>query len=477
MSSSCDVIAPVEQRAEWAACQLDPFYFLDRYCHVYDATAAEWVPFRLWAAQVGPLDLIDREQLVCILKARQLGMTWLVLGYILWRMIFWPACTALVFSKREEEAIYLLGDERLRGMWRRLPKWMQVPSASPAGAKAWALANGSICRAFPSNAGDSYTATLALVDEADLVPDLGNLLSRVKPTIDAGGKLILLSRADKSRPESAFKRVYRAAKAGRSPWKQVFLPWHSHPGRDALWYEAKRKDIMDRTGSLDELHEQYPATDTEALAPRSLDKRITSSWLERCYVECEPLRQLPDEAPSIPGLVVFKLPEPGRRYAIGGDTAEGNPTSDDSAATVLDAATGEEVANLVGKLQPSTFGAHLDALAAWYNDAGVMVERNNHGHAVLLWLQSQGSCQILLSPHDRKMGWLSSAKGKVLLYNAAADAFRHGETMLHDFATFTQLSSIEGSTLRAPEGEHDDRADSYALALVACPIVLTMTEE
>lgn len=37
--------------------------------------------------------------------------------------------------------------------------------------------------------------------------------------------------------------------------------------------------------------------------------------------------------------------------------------------------------------------------------------------------------------------------------------------MLHSFMTFTQLASIEGSTLRAPEGERDDRADSYALGL------------
>ena len=45
------------------------------------------------------------------------------------------------------------------------------------------------------------------------------------------------------------------------------------------------------------------------------------------------------------------------------------------------------------------------------------------------------------------------------------------ETVLHSFATFTQLASIEGSTLEAPEGEHDDRADSYALACAARALV------
>ena len=155
---------------------------------------------------------------------------------------------------------------------------------------------------------------------------------------------------------------------------------------------------------------------------------------------------------------------------IGADPAEGNPTSDDSALTVLDRQTGEEVAALAGKLQPSTLAAHADAIGAWYNKAPLLVERNNHGHAVLLWLRDNSRLLRLLG-HDRKEGWLSSSKGKNLLYDATADAFRDRETILHSFATFTQLASIEGSSLRAPEGEADDRADAYALACQACRLL------
>jgi hypothetical protein len=77
----------------------------------------------------------------------------------------------------------------------------------------------------------------------------------------------------------------------------------------------------------------------------------------------------------------------------------------------------------------------------------VLVERNNHGHAVLLWLEDN-SRLWRLEGHDGNEGWLTT-KGKALLYDAAADAFREGETLLHSFATFTQLASIEGATLRA----------------------------
>jgi hypothetical protein len=62
---------------------------------------------------------------------------------------------------------------------------------------------------------------------------------------------------------------------------------------------------------------------------------------------------------------------------------------------------------------------------------------------------------------------MSSSRGKTMMYNDAADAFRNGDTVIHSFETYTQLASVEGSTLRAPTGQHDDRADSYALALQA----------
>src|SRR5262249_34825010 len=131
-----------------------------------------------------------------------------------------------------------------------------------------------------------------------------------------------------------------------------------------------------------------------------------------------------------------------------------------------DRETGEEVASLAGKFQPATLAAHIDCIGKWYRNAWVLVERNNHGHAVLLWLWDHSRLWPMLG-HDGKPGWLSNSKGKALLYDAAADDFREGQTVLHSFATFVQLTSIEGSSLRAPEGEADDRADSYALACQA----------
>ena len=197
-----------------------------------------------------------------------------------------------------------------------------------------------------------------------------------------------------------------AARQGQNDWLPVFLPWQARPDRDAAWYEAQRHDVLARTGATDDLAEQYPATDAEALAPRMLDKRIPAIWLQQCYREFGPSTSLPEDAPAIPGLQVYFDPEPGCMYVIGADPAEGNPTSDDSALCVLDADSGIQAAELAGKFEPSVFANYALQLARWYNQAGILVERNNHGHAVLLWLREHGQGLQPLHGPDDKPGWL-----------------------------------------------------------------------
>ncbi len=461
--------SPEDTLKEVRKCRQSALYFIDTYCSVLSEVEGRWVPFRLWPAQQEALDAVCESRLLVILKARQLGFSWMTLAVALWLAIFHPITTTLLFSRRDDEAVELL--RRLRGMFSRLPAWLQAEVVEPCGSHEWTLASGSSVKAFPTTGGRSYTANLVVVDEADYVPDLTALLDAVKPTVDAGGKLVLLSTADKSTPRSAFKSIYRAAKQGQGGFRSVFHPWSARPDRDLAWYEEQRAYFLARDGSTDMLEQEYPASDDEALAPRSLDKRIPYPWLRQCYQEERPLARLPEGTPSLPGMEVYRLPVNGRSYVIGADPAEGNPTSDESALCVLDAWTGEEMASLAGRLEPTAFADAIDRIGRWYHGSFALVERNNHGHAVLMRLQELDNVPLLCG-HDGRIGWLSSSKGKALLYGACADAFRHQDTILHSFVTLTQLQSVEGSTLKAPQGEADDRATAYALACAGIPAVL-----
>lgn len=463
------MIAPIdvsEYEIELAKCVQSPRYFIEHYCYIYDGKSENWILFELWESQADVLDKVHTNQKLIGLKARQLGLTWLMLAYALWLMLFRPIASVLLFSKRDDEAVYLLGNERLRGMYKRLPDWMKADAVSRDDAHVFGLSNGSVARAFPTTAGDSYTATFALVDEADLVPNLDSLLLSVRPTVDMGGKLVLISKSDKSNPQSRFKKIYRAVTLGGSDgWVSVFLPWHVHPARDAAWYEREKVNTLDQTGSLDDLHENYPATDKEALAPSTADKRIPFEWLNRCYVESKPISD-PYNAPAILDLTVYEMPERNIKYAAGVDCAEGLVSSDDSVTQIIRTDTGKQVAKISGKITPEQHAMDTAKLCRWYNDAPCLVERNNHGHAfIVVWGGSNGTA--LLSGMDKKRGWQTNTLSKSILYNDATDIVKDGGTVIVDSRTHDQLTLIERETLSAPPGEMDDEAVAYVLALNA----------
>lgn len=469
---------PSLESIERELCARDKTYFIQNFVQIYSTAGGEdagtWIKFDLWAEQIEVIELIENNQKIIILKARQVGLTWLVLSLALWLMLFKPIATILVYSARDTEAIYLLSDDRLRGMYHRLPDFLKVKADANGNVTPlevidddkhlFSLSNGSNVRAFPTSAGDSYTATLAIVDEADASNDLNKLLQRVKPTIDAGGKLVLLSRSYKDKPESAFKKIYRAAKAKLNNYAHVFLSWSVVPTRTKEWYEAEKRDSIATVGTLDNVWESYPATDAEALAPKEQDKRFVGKWLIDCYRESAPLssEQMREYADLPNDLKIYSLPAAGVAYVLGGDPAEGNPSSDDSAACVIEKISGRQAAKLSGKFEPRVFAAQIAKICKFYNNASALIERNNHGHAVILECGNLGV--HLLSGYDAKTGWLNNSKGKVLLYDHTADLLRTSDCEITDFRTYTQLASIEASTLLAPDGMPDDEADAFCLA-------------
>ena len=437
---------------EWLKCSKSFAYFADTFIKIYDATLTEWIDFKLWKEQLKAANDIATNRLVIVLKARQLGMTWLCLAYLLWLMIFRKGATVLIFSRRETEAGYLMW--RLRNMYKRLPDFMQAREIVTDNTLAFQLSNGSVAYAFPTTAGDSYTATAVLVDEADLVPDLNALMQAVKPTIDAGGQMLMISRSNKKVPNSPYKNLFRAAVKGLNTWHPIFLPWWVRPERDEAWYEAIKADIFTRTTTLDELHEQYPATIEEALEALSTDKRIPPKLLEAVF------KFLPYTRGDLPGMMVFKEPALGGGYVIGADPAEGNPSSDDSVADVLDQ-SGEQCAIIAGKFEPAIFASYIEELSAMYGRAKIMVERNNHGHVLISNLPPE---LLLLGP-DKKPGWHTNVKSKADMYSSAIEYLREKATTIHSQTTYDQLLTIMGETLKAPEGMPDDYATSYCLAL------------
>jgi hypothetical protein len=133
----------------------------------------------------------------------------------------------------------------------------------------------------------------------------------------------------------------------------------------------------------------------------------------------------------------------------------------------MDSLSGEEVATLAGKVEPSVFGSCIEKVSGFFNRAPVLVERNNHGHAVIQWLRDNAYAVRLLCGSDGKPGWLTISRSKAMMYSDVADVMQNRAAIIHDLQTFQQLCSIEGSSLSAPQGQHDDLAVAFGLAVVA----------
>lgn len=443
---------------EVAACA-DPnrgfIYFANKYLQIYNATLMAWLNFTLWYSQAEFLYAIHKYDKVVVLKPRQIGATWTVLFYALWLMIFRAPAQILLMSKTESEAAELI--DRLRGMLTRLPDFLR-PKLEVDNYTQIKLVNGSRALGFSTTRGDSYTATLVIVDEADLNPDLQRVMQALEPTMADGGKIVLLSRANKQKPVSYFKRIYRSATQGANNYYPIFFPWWARPDRTLAWYEAQVQDSLANGGSLDNVWESYPETPEQALAGLQLDKRIALKWLEKCY---HPLPLL-EPPPSLRTTRLYEYPARYGRYIIGVDTAEGNVNSDDTAITIFNLDSLAQTAVVQGKYEPDATGALVATLSGYFNNADVLIERNHHGHSVISWLKNFAPDVRLLRGRDGKTGFQTNTLTKTLGYNEVAIMVRDGHLIIRDEETLNQLAALDATTLSA---EPDDVADSVMLAV------------
>jgi hypothetical protein len=175
-------------------------------------------------------------------------------------------------------------------------------------------------------------------------------------------------------------------------------------------------------------------------------------------------------------LRIWQQPIKGRQYVIGADTGEGLADGDASCACVLDRVTGEQVAELHGRVAPDIFGHQLAALGRFYNYALLGVERNNHGHSTLNTLRNTIHYNRLYKHHDYDdqsgkkktiLGWPTTSKTRTPMVDDFCAAVANGDCLIHSAGlidecfTFVVLGSNDTG---AQEGSHDDRVIAAAFA-------------
>ena len=213
-------------------------YYIQEYVKIEDKDKLDIIPYDLWPMQRDTLKSISSNRLNIILKARQLGVTWLVLAYATWCSLR-PGWVTIALSRTEEEAKELI--RRMEIIYRNMPCLMRESgkdSEAFAGAKYKTTAlsielqhrNGqiSIFKAFPSASGAarSFTANMLLLDEWAFQAAAEEIWLSAYPTINrpTGGQVIGLSTIERG---TLFERLYTED----NNFNKLFFRWIADPRR------------------------------------------------------------------------------------------------------------------------------------------------------------------------------------------------------------------------------------------------------
>jgi hypothetical protein len=170
------------------------------------------------------------------------------------------------------------------------------------------------------------------------------------------------------------------------------------------------------------------------------------------------------------GLLEIWYPRlPGKEYLVAVDPAGGGSEGDYCAMQVIERVTGLQCAEYRGRLGLLEIAQRAAELALEYNEALLVVERNNHGHAVLAYLRQICGYRRLYAK-DGVEGWLTTTLtrpamlesfGKALLENAEV---LNSRRLLRECRTFVRDAA---GRMGAAEGEHDDCLMAMAMGLCA----------
>jgi hypothetical protein len=164
---------------------------------------------------------------------------------------------------------------------------------------------------------------------------------------------------------------------------------------------------------------------------------------------------------------VWLPPAKGREYILGVDAAGGGIRGDYACVEVIDRASGLQCAELYGHYTPEELAGRAARLGREYNDGLVVVERNNHGHAVLAMLERVEQYEPLFR-YKRYSGWVTTALTRpTMLERFGAALVANSELfmsrkLLEECRTFVRHSD---GRIAAAEGSHDDAIMAMAMAL------------
>lgn len=461
--------------------------------------------------------LTEKSNKSIILKSRQVGFTTISCIYALDRALFDNWNTGIMAHKKETVVkIFEIVKNAYDFFKKQWPEYLPNEDSNNTTKLSWADTKSSLTVAFDFQ---GLTVMFLHVSEAAFIP--GARLVNSLQAVPDKGEIVL-----ESTPNGRGGFFYEVWQDWRSngngcPYKGFFIPWFEHYPEDPEYYTPKTKVTwtddelkLQKEYNLEDYHLfwrrdtirgkcsndveqfdiQYPANDSDCFFASSAPvfPRSTLKKQERFVAIPSHVGILAQEDKKIKlyedrqgGWKFWKLPTASKVYSMGADSSSGNG-KDPSVIQVIDAASGEQVAEYVGFLEPDMFAQEIYRGAQFYYQAWVCVEENNHGATVLMALRDILRYPNLYRRQDfnsinkkisKQLGFFTSVATKLTITDQLANALRDGRVIVHSDALLSELSTFENVVRKLPDGRisrtnkreaqpgcYDDRVMALAFA-------------
>ena len=365
---------------------------------------------RDWGWQLLLAEAITEYDVFLVLKARQIGLTFIAAHYGLWRCMFFNDTIGIVIANKMTSAKRLV--RRVLDIYRHLPTFVQEAALiTNDGIQRMEWANGSSLEPMSaaSDTGRSEAAGFVLIDEAAIIRPITrqeDVWGSVEACADGGGQIVMFTTANGIGDlvhtwvtDSVFGKLQHVLALdddttidvtfGEAEMGFCFLPYSLHPDRDTAWHEKKRRMYR---GSLSKFDQEYPETWEQAFIASGLNYFSVVHVEEEAHRQKSALAAYTAEHNSnrdVRGSLIWKdrvlrlvefVPDPygvvvihgledfylalqsGRPFVIGADCAGDAPWGDFQAATSLHVGTPYQDADEEIPMPPKSGTPHRQLL-------------------------------------------------------------------------------------------------------------------
>ena len=444
---------------EFMRCAADPVYFIERYVKIITLDRG-FVNIELYPFQKDAIVKINDNRRTIIKAGRQVGKTTMVVGYILWFIIFNQDKFVAILANKASTAREILG--RVKIAYEALPLWLQQ------GVKTWNKGDIELennCRVMATSTASSairgFSISLLYLDEFAFVPTniADEFFTSVYPTISSGKQSkILIS----STPNGMnhFYKMWTDAEEGRSGFITIEANWRQVPGRDQAWADDQRRGLGSDERFLQEMECEFMG---------SAGTLISGYVLKSLTYKDVKVKS------TIVGLSIHEEPIEKHSYVIVCDTSRGKGL-DYSAFVVFDISSIPYKTVCVYKdndISPVVYPSFIHKMGKYYNDAYVLVEINDNGQQVVESLFDDYEYENILCtlPHKKglQLTWSSGGAKSDRGIRTTKSVKRLGCSLMksliesyklrvEDYSIITELSTFinKHNSYEADEGYHDD---------------------